>query len=71
MGFKETYQKVKADASAGEKNFNVVVESQPDGSFLASMGQDFKFNFDAPPGLVSRPRATSGTSHWGSPSISL
>jgi len=51
MGFKETYEAVKADPAKGEKNFNVVVESQPDGSFLASMGDDFRFTFDAPPGL--------------------
>jgi len=47
----ETYEAIKADASKGEKNFNVVVESQPDGSFLATMGENFKFTFDAPPGL--------------------
>ena len=51
MGFKETYEAVKADPSKGEKNFNVVVESQPDGSFLANMGDSFRFTFDAPPGL--------------------
>ena len=51
MGFKETYEAVKVDPSKGEKNFNVVVESQPDGSFQANMGEDFRFIFDAPPGL--------------------
>ncbi len=51
MGFKETYEAVKADLSIGEKNFNVIVESQPDGSFLAKMGEDFQSIFDAPPGL--------------------
>ncbi len=51
MGFKETYEAVKSDPSKGEKNFNVVVESQPDGSFLANMGENFKSTFDAPPGL--------------------
>ncbi|MFX0171765.1 MAG: OsmC family protein [Candidatus Hodarchaeota archaeon] len=51
MGFKETYEAVKTDPSNGEKNFNVVVKSQPDGSFLAKMGDDFQSVFDAPPGL--------------------
>jgi len=51
MGFMETYEAVKTDPSKGEKNFNVVVESQDDGSFLAKMGEDFQFVFDAPPGL--------------------
>jgi uncharacterized OsmC-like protein len=51
MGFKETYEAVKADPSKGVKNFNVVVESQPDGSFQANMGDNFRFTFDAPPGL--------------------
>ena len=51
MGFLETYNAVKDDPSKGEKNFNVVVESQPDGSFKANMGDKFQFLFDAPPGL--------------------
>lgn len=51
MGFKETYEAVKADPSKGVKKFNVVVESQPDGSFLAKMGDNFESTFDAPPGL--------------------
>jgi hypothetical protein len=51
IGFLETYEAVKADLSKGVKNFNVILESQPDGSFLAKMGQDFQFIFDAPPGL--------------------
>jgi uncharacterized OsmC-like protein len=51
MGFNETYNAVKDDPSKGEKNFNVVVELQPDGSFLAKMGENFQSIFDAPPGL--------------------
>ena len=51
MGFLDTYQAVKEDPTKGKKNFNVLVESQPDGSFLAKMGDDFQYVFDAPPGL--------------------
>ncbi len=51
MGFLETYEAVKKDSSKGVKNFNVIVESQPDGSFIAKMGQDFQAIYDAPPGL--------------------
>ena len=45
MGFIETYEAVKADPMKGEKHFNVVVESQEDGSFLADMGGNFRFTF--------------------------
>ena len=52
MGFKETYENIKADIKNGEKNFNVQVELQPDGSLKAIMGaKPFEMIIDAPPGL--------------------
>jgi len=52
MGFKETYEAIKGDISKGEKNFNVQVELQPDGSLKAIMGaKPFEMIIDAPPGL--------------------
>ncbi|MHA1785850.1 MAG: OsmC family protein [Candidatus Helarchaeota archaeon] len=52
MGFKETYENIKADIKNGEKNFNVKVVQQPDGSFLATMGaKPHTLIIDAPPGL--------------------
>lgn len=50
MGFKETYENIKKDIKNGEKNFNVQVESQPDGSIKAIM-DPFEILIDAPPGL--------------------
>ena len=52
MGFKETYENIKADIKNGEKNFNVQVALQPDGSFKATMGaKPHEMIIDAPPGL--------------------
>ncbi|MHA1268365.1 MAG: OsmC family protein [Candidatus Helarchaeota archaeon] len=52
MGFKETYEAIKKDPKNGEKNFNVIVELQEDGSFKATMGaKPHEIIIDAPPGL--------------------
>ncbi len=52
MGFLETYEAIKKDISAGEKNFNVKVELQADGSLKATMGaKPHTMIIDAPPGL--------------------
>ena len=52
MGFKETYESIKQDIKNGEKNFNVQIEQQPDGSFKATMGaKPHTIIIDAPPGL--------------------
>ncbi|NHI93882.1 MAG: OsmC family peroxiredoxin [Candidatus Lokiarchaeota archaeon] len=50
MGFKETLENIKKDVKNGEKNFNVQVETQPDGSIKAMM-DPFEIIIDAPPGL--------------------
>ncbi|MHA1789809.1 MAG: OsmC family protein [Candidatus Helarchaeota archaeon] len=52
MGFKETYEAIKKDPKNGEKNFNVIIESQEDGSFKATMGaKPFEIIIDAPENL--------------------
>ena len=51
--FKETYEAIKADWKAGEKNFNISCEMLPDGMQVeCTMGaKPFKLLIDAPPGL--------------------
>lgn len=51
--FNETYEKIKADWNAGEKNFNVKCEMLPDGMQVkCTMGaKPFELIIDAPPGL--------------------
>ncbi|MCJ7648385.1 MAG: OsmC family protein [Candidatus Lokiarchaeota archaeon] len=51
--FKETYEAIKADWNAGEKNFNVECEMSPDGMQVkCTMGaKPFELIIDAPPGL--------------------
>ncbi len=51
--FKETYDAVKADWNAGEKNFNVECEMLPEGMQVkCTMGaKPFELLIDAPPGL--------------------
>ena len=54
--FKETYDAIKADWNAGEKNFNVECEMLPEGmQTVCTMGnpagEDFKLLIDAPGGL--------------------
>ncbi|MBY9004784.1 MAG: OsmC family protein [Candidatus Lokiarchaeota archaeon] len=51
--FKETYEAIKGDWSAGEKNFNVECEMLPDGMQVkCTMGaKPFEILIDAPPGL--------------------
>ena len=52
VGFKETLEAVKANSEAGEKNFNVIVETQDDGSIKCTMGaKPFELIIDAPIGL--------------------
>ena len=52
-GFKETYEAIKADWNAGEKNFNVACEMLPEGMQVkCTMGaKPFEIIIDAPPGL--------------------
>jgi uncharacterized OsmC-like protein len=51
--FKETYNAIKADWNAGEKNFNVECEMLPEGMQVkCTMGaKPFELIIDAPPGL--------------------
>ena len=51
--FKETYNAIKADWNAGEKNFNVECEMLSDGMQVkCTMGaKPFELIIDAPPGL--------------------
>ena len=51
--FKETYEAIKADWNAGEKNFNVECEMLPDGMQVkCTMGaKPFELIIDAPAGL--------------------
>jgi uncharacterized OsmC-like protein len=54
--FKETYDKIKADWNAGEKNFNIECEMLPEGmQVMCTMGnpagEPFKLLIDAPGGL--------------------
>lgn len=54
--FKETFEAIKADWNAGEKNFNVECERLSEGAqVICSMGnpggEDFKLLIDAPIGL--------------------
>jgi len=54
--FKETYESIKKDWNAGEKNFNVECDMLPDGmQVMCSMGnpggEPFKLLIDAPGGL--------------------
>jgi len=60
--FEETYEAIKADWSAGEKNFNVECEMLPDGMQVkCTMGaKPFELIIDAPPRL-------SGTNEGPSP----
>ena len=63
--FEETFNAIKADWAAGEKNFNIECEMLPDGmQTMCTMGNpagdDFKLLIDAPGGL-------SGTNKGPSP----
>ncbi|TFG04477.1 MAG: OsmC family peroxiredoxin [Promethearchaeota archaeon] len=63
--FEETVEAIKADWSAGEKNFNIECERLPEGmQVMCTMGnpagEDFKLLIDAPGGL-------SGTNKGPSP----
>ena len=64
--FKETYEAIKADISAGEKNFNVECTMLPDGMQTeVKMGAKPHINIiDAPPGL-------DGTDQGPSPLLAI
>ena len=54
--FKETYEAIKADWNAGEKNFNIECEMLPDGMQVNCImgnpaGEPFELLIDAPGGL--------------------
>lgn len=66
MGFKETYEAIKKDISAGEKHFNVACEMLPNGmQCKVSMGEKpHEYIIDAPPGL-------DGTDEGPSPLLAI
>jgi putative redox protein len=66
MGFKETYEAIKADISAGEKNFNVECEMLPD-------GMQCKVSMGAKPHvvLIDAPEGLGGTNEGASPLLAI
>ncbi|MGV9206004.1 MAG: OsmC family protein [Promethearchaeia archaeon] len=66
MGFKETYEKIKEDISAGEKNFNVKCEMIEEGLQCKAImgGKPHEFIIDAPAGL-------DGTDEGPSPLLAI
>lgn len=66
MGFKETYEAIKKDINAGEKNFNVECE-------MLSEGMQTKVSMGAKPHvvLIDAPEGLGGTNQGASPLLAI
>jgi uncharacterized OsmC-like protein len=66
MGFKETYEKVKGDISAGEKNFNVECTMLKDG-----MQTEVKMGAKPHITIIDAPEGLDGTNQGPSPLLAI